>query len=120
MRAMMFGSFGTIVAMTLAVPALASDRLGHQAIATGDFAGAARHLEAERKLFPSRPELMLNLAVAYARIGRLSDARELYAEVLTAAPVEMTLMSGAVASSHDVAARGLSLLPTPNAAIATR
>lgn len=62
----------------LATPALAADRTGYQAIAAGDFATAAKQIEAERRIFPDRPELMLNLAAAYLRTGRTADARALY------------------------------------------
>jgi thioredoxin-like negative regulator of GroEL len=94
----------------LTTPALAADRTGYQAIAAGDFAAAATRIEAERRIFPERPELMLNLAVAYARTGRIMDARALYGDVLARPAVAMDMPNGAVVSSHDVAARGLSRL----------
>lgn len=95
----------------------AAQRTGYQAIVAGDFATATRQIEAERRIFPQRPELMLNLAVAYARMGRTADARALYADVLRRPVVAMDMPNGAVLSSHDVAARGLSRLTT---ALATR
>ncbi len=96
----------------LTTPALAADRTGYQAIAAGDFAAAAKRIEAERRIFPERPELMLNLAVAYAQTGRIADARTLYSEVLQRPVVAMDMPNGAVVSSHDVATRGLSRLTT--------
>ena len=101
----------------LTTPALATDRTGYQAIAAGDFTAAAKRIEAERRIFPDRPELMLNLAVAYARIGRAADARTLYDDVLQRPAVAMDMPDGAVVSSHDIATRGLSRLQTQ---IATR
>lgn len=101
----------------LTTPALAADRNGYQAIAAGDFAAAAQRLEAERRIFPDRPELMLNLAAAYTRTGRAADARALYRGVLERPAVAMDMPNGAVLSSHDVATRGLSRLTTT---IATR
>lgn len=101
----------------LTTPALAADRTGYQAIAAGDFTTAAKRIEAERRIFPERPELMLNLAVAYAQTGRVADARALYRNVLAEPAVAMDMPDGAVLSSHDVATRGLSRLTTT---IATR
>jgi thioredoxin-like negative regulator of GroEL len=96
----------------LTAPALAADRTGYQAIAAGDFTTAAKRLEAERRIFPDRPELMLNLAAAYAQTGRTADARALYRGVLDRPAVAMDMPNGAVLSSHDVATRGLSRLTT--------
>ncbi|USU04987.1 tetratricopeptide repeat protein [Sphingomonadaceae bacterium OTU29MARTA1] len=101
-----------LVGACLTTPALAADRTGYQAIAAGDFTAAAKRIEAERRIFPDRPELMLNLAVAYARTGRTSDARALYSEVLQRPEVAMDMPNGAIVSSHDVATRGLSRMTT--------
>ena len=104
----------------LSTPALAKDRNGYQAIAAGDFTTAAKRIEAERRIFPDRPELMLNLAVAYARTGRTADARALYGEVLQRPAVAMDMPNGTVTSSHDVASRGLARLTMPTTTLATR
>ncbi|MEG8023883.1 tetratricopeptide repeat protein [Sphingomonas aurantiaca] len=69
----------------------------------GDLATAEQRIVAERRIFPQRPELMLNLASVYARTGRDSEARALYAAVLARPSVALDLPSGAVASSHDLA-----------------
>ncbi len=106
-----------LAAACAATPALAADRTGYQAIAAGDFTAAAKRIEAERRIFPDRPELMLNLAVAYGRTGRSAEARTLYRDVLDKPAVAMDLPDGAVVSSHDIATRGLSRLTTT---IATR
>jgi Flp pilus assembly protein TadD len=98
----------------LTTPVLAADRNGYQAITAGDFTAAAKRIEAERRIFPDRPELMLNLAVSYARIGRTADARALYQDVLQRPAVAMDMPNGAVMSSHAVATRGLSRLTTPS------
>lgn len=110
----------TVIALVAATPAIAQDRTGYQAIAAGDFAGAASRLEAERRIFPHRPELMLNLAAAYARTGRVADARVLYADVLAQPAVAMDMPSGAIASSHDVATRGLARLGVAQPTVAIR
>lgn len=109
---------GAMLATTfVASPSTAADRAGYRAIAAGDFATAARQIEAERRIFPQRPELMLNLAVAYARMGRSAEASTLYRQVLDRPVVAMDLPDGSVVSSHDIATRGLSRLSTE---IATR
>ena len=108
----------TLAGACLATPALAADRTGYQAIAAGDFATAAKQIEAERRIFPDRPELMLNLAAAYLRTGRTADARALYRGVLERPAVAMDMPNGAGLSSHDVATRGRSRLTSTT--LATR
>lgn len=107
-----------LTAPMLTAPALAADRTGYQAIAAGDFVTATKRIEAERRIFPERPELMLNLAAAYMRTGRTADARALYRTVLARPAVAMDMPDGAVLSSHEVATRGLSRLPATT--LATR
>jgi thioredoxin-like negative regulator of GroEL len=101
-----------VIATIVAVPAMAKDRVGYQAIAAGSMADAERTIRAERAIFPERPELMLNLAAVYARTGRDAQARALYGEVLDRAPVAMDLADGSVQSSHVLAQKGLSRLVT--------
>ncbi len=101
----------------LATPSATVDRTGYTAIASGDLALAERRIVAERRIFPQRPELMLNLASVYQRTGRMSEARALYAAVLERPAVAMDLPSGVVMSSHDLATRALG---EPSRQIATR
>ncbi len=104
-------------APALAAPDRSVDRTGYSAIAAGDFATAEQRIVAERRIFPQRPELMLNLASVYQRTGRPAAARALYAAVLDRPAVGMDMPSGAVVSSHDLASRALSRQATQ---IATR
>lgn len=99
----------------LATSVAASERTGYAAIATGDLAAAERTLLAERRIFPDRPELMLNLAAVYAKTGRVDAARALYEDVRTRRPTALRTGGGITVSSHDVAALGLSRL-TPEMA----
>lgn len=99
-----------LVAGLAASGATAADRTGYRAIAAGDFGRAVQRLEAERRIHPQRPELMLNLAAAYRRTGRTAEARALYADVLARPAVTMDLPSGEVASSRDLASMGLARL----------
>lgn len=96
-----------IAIIALAAPATARDRTGFQAIAAGDFATAERTIEAERRIFPDRPELMLNLARVYRATGRPEQARALYGAVLDRPAVMMDLPNGDVASSHALANNAL-------------
>ena len=102
----------SLVAAASALPALAADRTGFHAITAGDYATAEQTLTAERRIFPSRPELMINLATVYARTGRASQAASLYREALQADDVEMAMPDGDVASSRTIAQRGLDRLGT--------
>ncbi|MGK6323589.1 tetratricopeptide repeat protein [Sphingomonas sp. DT-51] len=103
--------------MMVAGPAAARDRVGYQAISAGSLAKAEQTINAERAIFPERPELKLNLAAVYARTGRAAQARALYGEVLGDAPVAMDLPDGSILSSHLLAQRGLARL---GATIASR
>lgn len=82
----------------------------HSAIQQGDFETAERKLIAEARIFPERPEVLLNLAAVYAKTGRYAEARDLYAKVLSDKPVAMDVADGQVAPSHLVAKRGLRLI----------
>ena len=102
----------TFAGQALAGSATAQDRTGYRAIAAGDLVTAERRLIAERRIFPQRPELMLNLATVYARTGRVAEARALYDAALNAPPVELDVEGGKVATSHDVARAGQAMLST--------
>jgi hypothetical protein len=102
------------VVLTAAAPVHAQgrsdDRTAYRAIAASDLQTAERHLVAERRIYPGRPELMLNLAAVYARTNRLAEARALYADVLGRPAVDMDLASGKVVSSHRIAEQGRAML----------
>lgn len=98
------------LAAGLASPAFATDRTGYHAITAGDYSKAEERLLVERRIFPRRPELMINLATVYARTGRAAEAAALYRTAMQAEPVDMAMPDGMVASSHDVARRGLNSL----------
>jgi len=100
----------TLTAMLMAGAATAQDRTGYRAIAAGDLASAEQRIAAERRIFPERPELMLNLATVYGRTGRQADARALYAAVLDRPAVMMDMPNGAIRSSHELATVGITRL----------
>ncbi|WP_375428274.1 tetratricopeptide repeat protein [uncultured Sphingomonas sp.] len=105
--------------LALAAPIHAKDRTGYQAIAAGDLAAAERILVAERRIFPSRPELLLNLAAIYGRTGRTAEASTLYARVLKLPATMLDLPSGREASSHALATVALAAVQR-NLAVASR
>ncbi|MFL0413909.1 tetratricopeptide repeat protein [uncultured Sphingomonas sp.] len=107
MRVILLALCGAAIAAT---PAAASDRTGYQAISAGDYQAAEATLVAERRIFPRRPELMINLATVYARTGRIGEAASLYRAALNASDVEMAMPNGEVESSREVAQRGLDRL----------
>lgn len=79
----------------------------HVTIQRGDYAAAERKLLAEARVFPNKPEVLLNLAAIYAKTGRPSEARALYNRVLALQPVAMDVADGQVAPSHLIAGRGM-------------
>ncbi|RZM12153.1 MAG: tetratricopeptide repeat protein [Sphingomonas sp.] len=107
-----------VIAGLAAAPAMAGERTGFASIRAGDLPSAERMLVAERRIYPNRPELMLNLAAVYQQTGRSMAAASLYRDVLARPAVTMDMPNGAVRSSHQVADQALvNLAPT---AIATR
>ncbi|WCM29365.1 tetratricopeptide repeat protein [Sphingomonas sp. QA11] len=99
-----------IVLAGAATAATASDRTGFIAIKQGDFSTAERTLVAERRIYPSRPELMLNLAAVYRGTGRRDEARVLYEAVLARPNTLMDVTADRTAWSHTLATAGLSRL----------
>jgi Flp pilus assembly protein TadD len=89
---------------------LREDPYAKAAIQTGDFDLAERKLLAEQRIFPDKPEVLLNLAALYAKTGRHAQARAAYQRVLAVEPVAMDLADGQVAASTQIANRGLRLL----------
>ncbi|MCP3732261.1 tetratricopeptide repeat protein [Sphingomonas sp. MG17] len=93
------------------IPAAQAERVegpyAHATIQRGDYAAAERKLLAEARVFPNKPEILLNLAAIYAKTGRVSEARALYNRVLALQPVAMDVVDGQIAPSHLIAGRGI-------------
>ena len=87
-------------------PASANDKVA-AALAAGAYDQAESAIQAELRIHPGRPELLLNLAVVYANTGREAQARTLYTQVLTQREVLMDVRADKVASSHAIATHGL-------------
>ncbi|MCD2325245.1 tetratricopeptide repeat protein [Sphingomonas sp. IC-56] len=79
-------------------------------ITRGFYGEAEARLMRELRIYPDRPELLLNLAAVYARTGRVDAARSLYARVLSKDEVLMDLASQRTAGSHGIAKTGLDRL----------
>lgn len=103
MRVVLLG----LALLTASGAAQAADRTATAAIVAGDYIQAERTLAAERRIFPRRPELMLNLAAVYRQTGRAAEARALYADVLTREDSPMDMVNQRTVSSHAVARAGL-------------
>ena len=88
----------------------AADRTATGAIVSRDYTAAERTLAAERRVFPRRPELMLNLAAVYRGTGRDAEARALYADVLAREDVAMDMLDQRTMSSHTIARSSLAQL----------
>lgn len=103
--------FAAVPLVALALPASAQDRgLATTQIATGAYADAEKALAAELRIYPNRPELLLNLAAVYAKTGRAAQARALYGAVLAQDDVLMDLPADRTAGSHAIARTGLARL----------
>jgi len=90
-----------------ALPANAGERSIAASIAAGAYAEAEQAIQSELRIYPGRPELLLNLAAVYAKTGRTADAKALYTRVLAQRDVLMDLSADKVAGSHAVATAGL-------------
>jgi Flp pilus assembly protein TadD len=110
MRNALIGTALALPLMVLAGTAQAqtrTDPVAQNAIVQGDFSAAEQRLTAEQRIFPNKPEVLLNLAAVYARTGRADAARALYTQVLAQENVLMDLAADRVAASHQIAQTGL-------------
>lgn len=83
-----FGCIAAAAALFGSTAAIADQGNGAVQIMKGDYASAERIIQAQTKMFPGEPDLLLNLASVYRNTGRASEARALYRAVL-ARPDEM-------------------------------
>ncbi|MES2754758.1 MAG: tetratricopeptide repeat protein [Pseudomonadota bacterium] len=107
------GKFGLMIAGAIALSATAAhagDRHGAAAIQAGDYARAEMILAAEQSGRWTAPETLLNLATVYRHTGRASEARGLYARVLSDSNVLMNVGAPRPLWSHDVARMGMTRL----------
>lgn len=92
-------------------PVAHADRIdgpnAHAMIQRGDYAAAERKLLAEARVFPNKPEVLLNLAAIYTKTGRPTEARALYNRVMALESVAMDVTDGKIADSHLIAGRGM-------------
>lgn len=109
-------AIGALAALTLAVPALASDAeinypkgsLGFAELVAGDNEGAIRSMKADANVAHDDPARLLNLGLAYERSGDFQTAQTYYSAVLTRTrPAQLVLSNGAVVDSHELATGGL-------------
>ncbi len=77
-----FGFVAVAAALFGSTAALADEGNGAVQIMKGDYVSAERIIQAQTKMFPGDPDLLLNLASVYRHTGRASEARALYRAVL--------------------------------------
>jgi Tfp pilus assembly protein PilF len=107
--------FVCLAAAATAAPAVAqlrADPYAHAAIARADFDQAERKLRAAQRVFPDKPEVLLNLAAVLARTGRSDSARALYRRVLANDDVSLLRADRSTVDAHDLARAGLAKLTT--------
>jgi hypothetical protein len=109
---MKFGGLAVAGMLAVSSPVFAHDEFnGAVQILRGDYAGAERVILVQQRMFPTDPDLMLNLAVAYQKTGRTAEARALYRSVLSRPDEPMDLPGGsAPKSSHALANAALGRL----------
>ena len=98
------------LAMSGATAASAQTGTSYQLMAKGRYAVVIDRLERQRAAKADTPEATLNLATAYARTGRLAEARVLYQQVLTEPAIDLDMLRGDATTSHQVARQGLATI----------
>ena len=73
---------------------VACNALGAEAIRRGDLAAAVGHLTEAERIFPGNVEIRYNLALAYAKQGRLPEAAARYEAVLLERPRHVGAVNG--------------------------
>lgn len=84
--------------------------IGRSGLTHASLSNAEATLVKADRSTPDQPEVLLNLAAVYALSDRKSQARELYARVLSGENASLVTGSSRVANAHDIARKGISLL----------
>ena len=113
MKIARFGCIAVAAALFGSTAAMADEGNGAVQIMQGDYASAERIIQAQAKIFPGDPDLLLNLASVYRHTGRASEARALYRAVL-ARPDELMDMANAAEprTAHTLAKVALGNMDT--------
>ena len=106
-------AFGIIVSALLlaqAAPAEGSEA-AYEQLAAGENAGAIARLEAALEETPGDPALLINLGTAYARAGRMNEARAAFREAIASEDrYRVELADGSWEDSRKVARLALESL----------
>lgn len=86
---------------------LPDGRLAAAALESGNFTKAQRNLTVVRPDAANDPARLINLGNAYVGMGRMADARTIYARALYAPDAMLTLANGTEESSRSIARRAL-------------
>jgi predicted Zn-dependent protease len=87
------------------------DNYASAALVKADYATAIARLEPVVARDPLDEIAVLNLAMAYRNTGKASDARRLYKRILFRENVLLDTQTGLPIWSHDVANKGLAMIP---------
>lgn len=91
--------------------ALNQARPAAELLAAGGQHKAVKQLEAQRKAAPHDPAVLINLGIAYARIGDDEQARAAFEQALASRdPVELDTADGKTTDSRRLARRALRML----------
>ena len=99
------GAFALIVMPASAASVV--DNYASDAIAGARLTEAVALLEPRVAVVPRDESALINLAVAYRRMGRQAEADALYQRVLTLDDVTLDAADGSAISAHEVARRAL-------------
>ncbi len=78
--------------------------VAYEAMASGQNAAAIQHLESAKSLDAHDPSRLINLGTAYARVGRIADARSAYrAAIRTHTRYDLELSNGTMMDSREAA-----------------
>jgi Flp pilus assembly protein TadD len=96
-----------LAALGAGTAAHAQDFSGAEPMLRGDLPAAEREIQHQRRMFPTDPDLLLNLARVYAQTQRTPQAAQLYREVLARPDEALSLAGGRTANAHAIAQAGL-------------
>ena len=99
--------FPLVVAPAVSLAGQPVDNYSATALTTAQYHVAVAQLEPIVKRDRADESLLLNLAMAYRHVGRVTDANALYRRVLMMEDVDLDTATGGTVSSHAMARFGL-------------